>query len=317
MTKMQLHYYDQSHKFYLYSEEIEDILEEDARQGLGIPAFSTILLPPLEQCKDNEIPAFENNNWRIVKNVFWRPKIEEINYDAGRSITTFEFTELNPHDFMGFPSMPQLCNTFLVSMRICQSISIINNKFSQCLEIHKAILQDQVVGATYSLQGNSKNFILSPIYEFKTEMELIVYLMRRILDSLVQLIDLMVHFSDFEKTKKLTHESIGSVLSPKVKKTLVKQIILGDENYEKDTTGFLGILNDLFNGFKHSLMHDEVFGQVGVDFPTFTGILVKHADHERTIQYHNHNAYHLMMGFQDCVTRILRNKEIYRTSCKE
>ncbi|MDH0094920.1 hypothetical protein N7373_26015 [Achromobacter mucicolens] len=309
---MKLHHYDSYYKFYIYSEENNDIDEENAKNGYEIPAGATFKAPPLGQCKDDEIPVFEDQEWRVVKNDLWRPHVEEINYDAGRKMETFQFFEPNMHDFMIFPRMPQLCNTALVGMRIYQSLIIINKKFAQCLEMHSVILRCGGNNTVFSPEKGGNAFSPSIVYEFKTEMESIIFIMRRVLDSLVQLTDLMVNFSVFEKTKTLGHESVGSVLSPKAKETVVKGIIVGNEIFEKDTTNFLEVSNNLFNGFKHTLMHDESFNSIGVKCPTFVGFLVKYADYKKTIQYHNHNAYHLMMGFQDCIARILRNQNSYR-----
>lgn len=311
---MQLHHYEQYYKFYLSSEDRNDIDEENAKKGHGIPAGSTTKKPPLEQCNADEIPIFENDEWKIVKDDFWRPTVEEINYVAGRKMDTFQYIEPNMYDFMKYPSMPQLCNTNLVGMRIHQSLIIINKKFNQCVEMHRLILQGGGNNTVFSPAKGTTTFSPSTIYEFKAEMESIIFIMRRVLDSLVQLTDLMVNFPSFEKTKTFSNESIGSVLSPKAKSTTVKGIIMGNELYEQDTTDFLKISNDLFNGFKHSLMHDESFNKIGAEYPTFVGFLVKYSNHKKTIQYHNHNAYHLMMGFQDCISRIIRNQEAYRTA---
>ena len=314
---MQLHHYEQFYKFYLYSDELSSVNIEDAINGIGIPSGSTTLNPPLNECMNNEIPIFENFKWKIVKNDFWIPKIDEINYDAGRSIKTFEFIEPNMHDFMNFPSMPQLCNTNLVGIRISQSLIIINKKFSQCIEMHKMILEGNGNNCTYSPNKDSMTFSPSIIHEFKTEIESIVFIMRRVLDSLVQLTDLMVNFTDYEKSKILRYESIGSLLSVQAKESEVKSIILGDKRYKKDHTQFLLISNNLFNGYKHSLMNDESFTRIGESVPTFIGFLVKYANHKKIIQYHNHNAFHFMMGFQDCILRILKNQDIYRKKIKK
>lgn len=304
---MQLHHYDYYYKFYLYSEERKDIDENGAKRGLGIPGGSTIKPPPLDECEDDEIPVYEGDSWKIVKDDFWRPKVEEINYDAGRKMDTFQFIEPKLHDFMNFPLMPQLCNTGLVGMRIHQSLITINKKFAQCIDMHRTIIQG---GGNPKIEDSVFN--PSHLHELKTEIESIIFIMRRVLDSLTQLTDLMVNFSVFEKTKTLGHESIGSVLSPKAKDGPVRAIILGSDQYEKDTTKFIEISNNLFNGFKHSLINDELVSIVGAECPTFVGFLVKYANHKKTIQYHNHNAYHFMMGFQDSVIRILKNQEAWR-----
>lgn len=311
---MQLHHFEQFYKFYLYSEEKTDIAEEDALKGYGIPAGSTAIAPP--KCQESEIPIFQGGEWKIVTNDFWRPSVKEINYDAGRAMDTFKYVDLPIADFMKFPSMPQLCNTSLVAMRISQSLKIINKKFDQCIEMHKMILQNGGVRVIDSLHRSSLTCPPLTSYEFKTELESIVFIMRRVLDSLVQLTDLMVFFPAFEKTKTLSHASVGSVLSLQDTDNPVKNIILGSDKYRKDTTKFLKISNDLFNGFKHTLMHDESFNKISEseEVPTLVGFLVKYENHKKDIQYHNHNSYYFMMGFQDCVARILYNQEIYRQS---
>ncbi|HCH01838.1 MAG TPA: hypothetical protein DEV85_08120, partial [Vibrio sp.] len=148
---MQLHHYERYYKFYLSSEDKNDIDEGNAKKGYGIPAGSTIKKPPLEQCNADEIPIFENDEWKIVKDNFWRPNVEEINYDAGRKMDTFQYIEPNMFDFMKYPNMPLLCNTSSVGMRIHQSLIIINKKFSQCVEMHRLILQ-----------GGGNNIVYSP-----------------------------------------------------------------------------------------------------------------------------------------------------------
>ncbi|HHE0526545.1 TPA: hypothetical protein ACN360_002317 [Vibrio parahaemolyticus] len=309
---MRIYHYDRYYKFYLYFEDRDDVDDDNAKHGYGIPASSTIKEPPLEKCSSDEVAIFENEEWKIVKNNFFKPKFKEYNYDSGRGLDTFQYINPDFFDFMKYPSMPQFCNANLVGMRIYQSIIIINKKFYQCVDMYRLILENNDGCIDCSIGQQSE--ILSPsiLYEFKTEMESIIFIMRRVLDSLVQLTDLMVNFTSFEKAKKLENDSIGSLFSNKPKNMEVKGIILGNEVYEKDTTKFLETSNNLFNGFKHSLMHDESFRIIGIDYPTFVGFLVKHTDHKREIQYHNHNAYHIMMGFQDCIERILRNQERYR-----
>ncbi|MCT7587062.1 MULTISPECIES: hypothetical protein [Aliarcobacter] len=308
---MQLHHYEHFYKFYLYSEDRNDLDEEKANKGLEIPFGSTTKNPPLNKCKKGEIPVFINGEWEIVVDDFWRPCIEEINYDAGRKVDTFQFIEPNMIDFMKFPTMPQLCNTALVGMRIQQSLIIINKKFAQCIDMYNLIRQGGGNKVLYSPNQGTMIFNPSIMYEFKMELESIVFIMRRILDSLVQLTDLLVNFSLFEKNKKLNYESIGSILS-KEKNSEIRDILVGNDIYEKDTTNFLNISNDLFNGFKHTLMQDELFSNIGIDYPTILGFHVKYANHKKIIQYHNHNAYHFMMGFQDCIARILRNIDTYK-----
>lgn len=309
---MIIYHYDMYYKFYICSEEKVGIVEEDARKGIGIPAGSTIVPPPIDQCRDNEIPVFENNSWIIVQDDFWRPEYEEINYDSGRSVDTFQFIEFNWNDLMKYKSMPQICNTSLVGMRIYQSIIIINKKFAQCIEMHRMVLENRINNVVYSPVKGAMTFCPSVSYELKTDLESIVFIMRRVLDSLVQLTDLMVNFSLFERTKCLSHESVGSLFSENPRCQTVKSIVTGGDIYEYDNTGFIKVINSLFNGYKHCIMNDETFRLINSDYITITGYSVKKSNYDKLIYFHNHNAYHFMMGFQDCVARVLRNQELYR-----
>lgn len=308
---MLLHHFDRFQKFYLYSEEKFNLIEKNAEKGIGIPAFSTTVEPPLKLCSDDEIPIFKGSTWQVVKNDYWRPKCIEVNYDAGRSMDTFQYMKVSIEDFTNFPFMPQLCNTHLVVIRISESLVIINKKFSQCVEMHKTLLGDQYCDIINYQQKETMLFTPSINYELNIEIESIVFIMRRILDSLVQLTDLMVNFSKFEQTKTFNYGSIGTLLSSE-KENMVKSIILGGDIYSSDDTKFLETSNNLFNAYKHSLMNDETFQLFSPDYLTFTGILVKNQDHKKSIQYHNHNAFHFMMGFQDTVLRILKNQKTYK-----
>lgn len=136
--------------------------------------------------------------------------------------------------------------------------------------------------------------------------------MRRILDSLVQLSYLLTNYQDFEATKTIEYNEIGRFLDETHSTTDLEKIILGsDDGYSKDPTDFLRIINNLFNSFKHGLMHDESYRLVGADLPTVTSFQAKKNKHSGEIIYHNHNLYHIMMGFQDSVMRILNNQKLY------
>jgi hypothetical protein len=254
-----------------------------------------------------------NNEWTVVEDNFWRPQLIEVNYDAGRKMSTFQPADYSLGEFPPYSSLPQLCNSTLVVMRIIQAIRLINKKFSECVSMHHRIISGSEPIAVDSPIKGSLTGNPSLMYEYKMELELIIFLMRRVLDSLVQLTDMTVNFDNIEKSKKIKFDSIGSVLNKKTKDKEVSKIICGRDEYLSDTTGFLIISNDLFNGFKHTLMNDESFNLIGETCPTIVGYSVKYSNHKEHIQYHNHNAYHIMMGFQDCITRIIENQKIFLT----
>jgi hypothetical protein len=60
---MLIYHYNQYYRFFLSSEKISAISEEDAAKGLEIPAWATTIKPPLENCKKGQIPVFKNRGF--------------------------------------------------------------------------------------------------------------------------------------------------------------------------------------------------------------------------------------------------------------
>lgn len=241
----------------------------------------------------------------------WNPEIVEVNYDAGRSMNTYAPFNLKINDFPALSNVTGLCNLNLVAMRIVQTVRLINKKFEDCLHIYKGILQGN---AAFILDSpNSEELVKSPsaIHECKIECESIIFQMRRVLDSLVQLTSFLVNPDRLNKDKEIKFDSVGRVIHMGDKAGEVGKIVLGDGYYHGDATKFIEISNDLFNGFKHTLVNDETFNLVGETCMTIVGYSVKQSNYNQIVQYHNHNSYHIMMGFEDCVRRILMNQSMF------
>ncbi|MBT0569487.1 hypothetical protein KIK84_04060 [Curvibacter sp. CHRR-16] len=282
-----------------------------------LPANATFVPPPILATQDDEIAQFDKalNQWRIVPNNFWRPLCEEVNYDAGRLMATYQPLSLSAFgsDFPNYPSIPQICNSRVVVIAICQRIRFIQEKFNTACLLHKAIGRESLsLVPLDSPDAASLACLPTDIYRYKLEIESIVYLMRRVLDSLAQLTYLITDADMFQKTKKIAHNEIGRALDVSTQGTDFSRVIVGDgERYEKDSTEFLKIINELFNSFKHSLMHDESYTLIGEENPTIVTYHAKHNDHNSKIVFHNHSAHHIMMGFQDTVLRILSNQKVF------
>lgn len=308
--KIDIYHYEKTYKFLLGKEIVED-----ERPSIGLPAFSTDIRPPLESCPSGHIPVFNGMGWDIVEDTFWRPQVIERNYDAGRLMSSYAplalsiYCQLFPH----YPSMPMLCNTNQVVFAICQKTRMVHRKFDDIVGLHKEIFSDKsrpipLDGPDYLAQSSAP----SPLYQYKLEAEAMVFLMRRVLDCLVQLSYLLTNYHDFERTKSIAVNEIGKFFQVEDPETDLQRIILGDgEKYRKDPTGFLVVINDLFNSFKHCLMHDESYVLMSEELPTIVSYQAKNNDHKNSIIYHNYNAFHLMMGFQDTVARILENQRAY------
>lgn len=311
LKKVQIYHYEPHNKFFIGTQEIDD-----RRPNISLPAFSTDIKPSLELLVEGQIPIFNGSSWDLVEDVFWRPKWIECNYDAGRKTDTYTPLHLSMYSkhFASYPSIPMLCNTFLVTQAICQRVRLVHDKFNSLLILHKSIIS----GALPQVPVESpkfEEFYSSPseLYRYKLDSEAMVYLMRRVLDSLVQLTYLLTNYEDFERTKSMPISELGKVIKETPPVTNLEKIIIGDGiEYERDETGFLAIINSVFNSFKHCFIHDETYHIIGATIPTIVSYQAKHNKYDGDIIFHNHNAIHIMMGFQDTLIRILKNQRKYQ-----
>lgn len=289
-----IYHYEGYYHFFLREEEIPE-----RPDGVGLPAFSTDIPPPLDKCTENQIPVFKNDHWVVVENDFWRPKSIELNYDAGRLQNTYKREDMSfiTSSFPNYPSMPMLCNAELIVRAICERNNFIHDKFELIISLHQKVAYGSTV---------------SDLYKYKLEIESMVFMIRKILDSLVQLTYLLTSFDEFLDTKILKYNEIGKFTNLKFPEDDAQKIIIGFGNhYSSDDTGFLYAINGLFNSYKHSLMHDETYSLLCTEVPTFVSYQAKYNNHNSDIIYHNYNAYHIMMGYQDTVKRLLDNKNKY------
>ena len=284
-----------------------------------VPAFATLIAPPSLETDGESIAKFNNssNEWNMVPNVFWRPKFSEINYDAGRPLSTYKPISLSMYGncFPAYPSIPSICNSALVITALCQRIRAIQEKFILICSLHKGIIAGNIpLIALDSPDYCSLASTPTYIYRYKLEVEAMVYLMRRVLDCLTQLTYLITNSKEFSETKRIAHNEIGRALDANRKETDFSKVIMGDGTlYEEDRTGFLKVINELFNSFKHCMMHEESNSLIGAELPTIVSYHAKHNDHKTEILYHNHSAHHIIMGFQDNVLRIIKNQKQFLT----
>lgn len=284
-----------------------------------VPAFATLIAPPSLEIDGNFIAQFNESSkkWEMVSNNFWKPEFSEINYDAGRPLSTYAPISLSMYRncFPPYPSIPMICNSALVVTTICQRVMAIHEKFDLICGLHEGIIENKLpLIAIDSPEYSSLSRTPAYIYRYKFEVESMVYLMRCVLDCLAQLTYLMTDSEEFSKTKRIAHNEIGRALEVSRKETDFAKIIVGDGGlYEEDRTGFLKIINELFNSFKHCLMHEESNLLICAERPSIVSYHAKHNDHKEEIIYHNHSAHHIIMGFQDNIQRIIKNQKQFLT----
>lgn len=242
----------------------------------------------------------------------------ECNYDAGRPSSSFEKlapTIFSPlQDFFPlYPALGGFINPTLLKMHLTQHIRSINSKYDLALNTYNILISGN---PNLQIPTDGPNFQelsshSSTLHQYKFAVEEIIYHMRRILDTLVQITYLMTNQEEFDTEKVIKFDAIGKVVHGKKSHPALHAIIHGNnENYLSDSTNFLAVINDTFNSFKHSLIHNESNSLMGAAIPTVVSYYAKNGKYSE-ITYHNHNLTHIMMGFHDNLVRILNNQKVY------
>ena len=115
----------------------------------------------------------------------------------------------------------------------------------------------------------------------------------------------------------LVLSGLDDLLKPGGNTKLVFQQLLGSDSLNNgEPTGFLAIINDLFNAIKHHWPHEESNNLFCFEQPTITSFYARHNNTADDVTYHNHSAYHLMMGFQDMIRRFAVNTSIAHSTIR-
>ena len=311
-----VYHFDKIDKFFIGSDKADlDPLEGKPM----VPASATLVAPPA-QWSEGDIPIFNGTFWEVCKDNFWRPDHKEINFDAGREMSTWQPKAISISDFPNYPSCIRLTNSQIVVCRLVDNIRYVDAKFQKIIEQHAnswkkiGILDDADGGANLRAQP-------TPFGIYKFECEALVFHIRHCLDTLCRLTELLVDANKVNEKKKFSYDCVGHILNDKAKKNQIVNIILGsDPMFEADKTEFLDISNKLFNAMKHSHMNAETMILYSTDCPTISAFDGPKFDGPKkygsrhVIAYHNHNSYHLMMGFHDTIDRIINNQKVFLKS---
>lgn len=278
------------------------------RGNNGLPPNTTMLIPPNVQ--DGYIPVYIEGRWVVKEDNFWKPVIEELNYNSGRLIESYKPEDMTLFGLMKNASSCQniskICNSMLVLHTIIERDKVIHDKFRDICEHHKNLIPKEGVPIINDLVG------------YKVKIESLVYLIKRNLDFLVQLTELLIVEKKEKPPRKLHFEGVGNIINTGNKKNdelknEMRRLIIGDKDkFQEDSTGFLNIINDVFNSMKHCFMHVESDRLIGVGYPTLVTYFAPYNNYERKITFHNHSVHHIVMGYQDNLKRIFENHRIYK-----
>ncbi|EPJ7184066.1 hypothetical protein N1Z88_000753 [Citrobacter amalonaticus] len=249
-----------------------------------------------------------------VNNDFFK----EVNYDAKRHSSTLKMLHLSTtSDFLpNYPLHETLINHYVTKVHIIQQVRMIQRLYKMACDKWVEIINYPMSGAPADLPDmyfdSSPEVCYTPdnkhFLHFYTEE--MVYHMRRVLDTLVQLTYVMAT-PDFVSTKILSKDSLASILNVDSPRDDFERILLGDGiDYESDNTNFLSCINSIFNSFKHGFYNEQTYMLFSHDAPTTQTFYIK-KDLNKQVIFHNHNTHHIMMGFQDNFCRIIKNQKTY------
>lgn len=319
MSTITIYHYEPFYGFYLK----KDLYE--APLGIGLPAHSTDIEPPLLICADGFIPVFKKGKWVIEKDDFWKARYETVTYVSGAPLGSYTPISLSSlcGDFPVYPNLPQICNTTLVCILIEQKIRAAQGKYNEAIKCYDDIFKgyDTFQIPISGPKDYIKNFADKPaaLYQYHFLVEEMIMYMRGVLDNLVQLTYVLTDFDEYIETMTIKQDKIGRLGTTNNPTTDLELVIIGDNLcYEKDPSkiSFLKVINQLSNSIKHSMMHAEAYNQLGESRPTIVSFYADYNNHKKVIMYHQHYLEDMMIGFQCTVLRILRNqkKHIERNS---
>lgn len=220
------------------------------------------------------------------------------NYDAGRAVSTFEyfFENIRPNlvEIPALPTIENLSNGWL-SGRIMI-------RYAVRAEMHFRF----AVGRHYvEIKEGAFGFVL-----MRDDLESMIYFMRRAVDQIVQ--SYCLKFSEVKN--KIDVPTIGAALGLRRngsdKHPELQDILFGNSSDKiSDDSGFLDVLDEISNSYKHGFLTSESDNYRSIEYPNIVIFDYKYNKFDTVPVIHNHNAFHLMMGFQDAIRRILKNAE--------
>lgn len=227
-------------------------------------------------------------------------RIIELNYDAGREAKTFCPDDIEMLDW------PSARRGFQLVIR--QRYRYCHKLFDQLVVLHSQIVERKELDVVDSPVAGQMVGKPSRLHEYSFLCESLILHMRRSIDSFIQWAVLVDMVPEDVLGSKLTESGLDDLLKCGGTEKAVFRRLLGGQSLEyTGQTGFLRVINDLFNAMKHHWPHEESHNLICEEWPTIVSYYAKHNDTSGGVVYHNHNAFHIMMGYQDTMRKFVTN----------
>lgn len=323
-----------------YTLEYIGLEKEKIIRGVGLPAHSTSIMPPLHILQNrNEETIIYNlveNKWDIVSKNTLPKKAEEIykHYNSQhKDYTPITLTDTNFSVYNSIPNnlkmnssyreFAQYFNQVFMIREITTKFSLIQKKFDELNSVFEERISIGEQITTLNEKNNKSvldNISLSQLLMRQKELieyhpllsEEFIHCMKTVIDRLIQLTAMLVNLEECINKKKLTPDSIGALKGLKKGEDVLNIINGNDESYAQDDTSFIDTINDIDNSFKHSAINPEAgLTSVSIDKPAIKSYYLKYNKYGAKIFFYDHYAEQLMIGFQNTILRIIENQKTY------
>lgn len=221
----------------------------------------------------------------------------EINYDAGRESSSYK------HDRLSLSAVNQ--RHLDIIYVIMERHKMCHKSFEDVCSTYKKCRSPDAYNLMHEQYLKNHPYLTSE-YHFLVENWL--FQMRRTIDSIIQLAALKCAPTDDIYDYQIDCAGIEDLLRDGGSETLTYKLLFDSKSRaEADPTQFLSTINDIFNAMKHHWIREKSFNTMGADVPTVYVLYRKNNDPKKNVVLHNHNAFHIMMGFQDMVRRLIEN----------
>ncbi|ASV12856.1 hypothetical protein [Leptospira santarosai] len=280
-------HYDHFDKFLTHESWLNTPADNDEIER---PGDSTYVAPPYNY-SENLIPVFieEKNYWTLAENNFWNPEIIDLSYNSGEILKGIpQLPTILADRLHIFPSIPKLLAIGLFGFRFECRVQELNRRIKDIYIIHDELYK--------------KSGIAIPQFStyYTTEIELIVYLMKKVIDELITLTYVQTFYEKILNTHLITIDSIGSLF----KENDDEIILLREKLNFNIHKNYFKIINDLHNSMKHDITFSEAFSFRGVNEPCAFSLQSKKGNYHK-ITFHAHSINQLVSG----LTKFL--KEIF------
>ena len=210
-------------------------------------------------------------------------------YQASERISSEErLPDLSHPQFLfNIQPIKRLFNPNLLHPRILVLAKELNNQVS--------ILQQTFVAKQNPIDANTNPEIHGAlILKHQASVEISIYLMKQIINSIIQALYCKNNPQPFEKTNKLEFSGIEDIFDSKKKDNLfVKDILRLTENEKK----LLEAIKDINNSYKHCILTSESMNQAGASEPTVSAFYIPFNDLSRDISIYEERFNEIWAGF--------------------